>query len=587
MLLVLLSLAALVPLIVALELCWLGGRTSQPTGGRRNAVVAVTAALALLGASIAGGATAAGQGDDAERGERSDSSSEVVVQAFEVTVSGSVTDGSGNAIRDVSVIISRLSTGYTEWSSGTGWSSDGVAEATTDASGSYTLGPFAADGEFEPGEFARTPYYLVETSAPGDLYADEILPVVVESAGPIHLDIQLGAGGDISGRLRSISGETPGAMGVDLCTILTYPGVELPWSCRYANSDPSGNFEFSGLAAGTYAVHAYDLVSSEASVTLEEGGHARVDFEVVPYDYEFRGWVLDDEGSVHEAAIDALGQRGILTGTTCTAARICPSEGTSRAVMAVWLGRALTGHEPQSIEASRFAEVEVDGRPAFEAGHIERFADLGVTRGCMTGPLRYCPDTVVTRAEMATFLQRALNLDIPEEPAAFTDVDRDSVHASSIDALRSSGITLGCDSTRYCPDQPVARGEMATFIYRSLGLLEERQDVLEFDGAVVIDVDSRVEAELHAGGVSYFRFEVPEGGGFAGVETHGDLDLVATLRRVVPDALDEELSTDDDGGVDLNSRIALGGLAAGWYIVEVRGYSSNVAGQFEISVTLG
>ena len=112
-------------------------------------------------------------------------------------------------------------------------------------------------------------------------------------------------------------------------------------------------------------------------------------------------------------------------------------------------------------------------------------------------------------------------------------------------------------------------------------------DAVVFDGAVVIDVDSRVEAELHADGVSYFRFEVPEGGGSAVVETHGDLDLVATLRRVVPDALDEELSTDDDGGVGYNSRIALGGLAAGWYIVEVRGFSSNVEGQFEISVTLG
>ena len=68
------------------------------------------------------------------------------------------------------------------------------------------------------------------------------------------------------------------------------------------------------------------------------------------------------------------------------------------------------------------------------------------------------------------------------------------------------------------------------------------------------------------------------------VETHGELDLYASLRRVVPDATDEELASDDDGGDGANSRIALSGLTHGWYIIDVRGYGSRVAGEYEISL---
>ena len=289
-----------------------------------------------------------------------------------------------------------------------------------------------------------------------DRYGYRYLPLVVTSAEPIRLDIQLGRAGTISGRLRNVRGEVVSeGIGVALCPAIVEPGHI---ACVRTYSDRSGNFEFEGVGAGTYRVTAdAGRYPAEARVILEEGDRKRVELEVVPWDYEFQGAFFDDEGSFHETAIDAVAGRGLLAGTHCAAARICPREGITRAVMAVWLGRALTQQEPQPIEASRFADVEVDGRHVFEARHIDRFADLGVTRGCRTEPLRYCPDTVVTRAEMATFLQRALELDIPDEPAGFADVDADSVHARSIDALRASGITAGC-STEPLPLLPEPAG---------------------------------------------------------------------------------------------------------------------------------
>ena len=45
------------------------------------------------------------------------------------------------------------------------------------------------------------------------------------------------------------------------------------------------------------------------------------------------------------------------------------------------------------------------------AVHAERLAKLGITVGCSAEPARYCPDDPVTRAQMASFLERAFNLD--------------------------------------------------------------------------------------------------------------------------------------------------------------------------------
>ncbi|MPZ51865.1 MAG: hypothetical protein GEU79_03890 [Acidimicrobiia bacterium] len=52
----------------------------------------------------------------------------------------------------------------------------------------------------------------------------------------------------------------------------------------------------------------------------------------------------------------------------------------------------------------------------------------------------------------------------------FTD-DDDSVHENDIDALATSGITLGCNpptNDEYCPDDPVSRDEMGSFFARFL-----------------------------------------------------------------------------------------------------------------------
>ena len=54
--------------------------------------------------------------------------------------------------------------------------------------------------------------------------------------------------------------------------------------------------------------------------------------------------------------------------------------------------------------------------------------------------------------------------------ATFTDVPTDHQFFQFIEALSASGITGGCGPGIYCPDAPVTRGQMATFLAKALGL---------------------------------------------------------------------------------------------------------------------
>ena len=66
---------------------------------------------------------------------------------------------------------------------------------------------------------------------------------------------------------------------------------------------------------------------------------------------------------------------------------------------------------------------------------------------------------------MASFLARALLL--PAGLDLFAD-DNGSPHEADINALASSGITLGCGPSAFCPQAVVTRGQMAAFLHRAL-----------------------------------------------------------------------------------------------------------------------
>jgi hypothetical protein len=138
-----------------------------------------------------------------------------------------------------------------------------------------------------------------------------------------------------------------------------------------------------------------------------------------------------------------------------------------------------------------FSDVPVAG---LFAPSITILAQAGVTGGCEPlVPHRYCPTTIVTRGQMAGFLAAAL--DLPDAPESFTDVADDGPFAGAIGALVAAVITDGCAPDRFCPSQPITRGQLAAFLAAALDLPDAPADFLDvpadnrFAGAIgAVDV---------------------------------------------------------------------------------------------------
>ena len=103
--------------------------------------------------------------------------------------------------------------------------------------------------------------------------------------------------------------------------------------------------------------------------------------------------------------------------------------------------------------------------------YITSLYNAGITGGCSTLPLLYCPETSVTRAQMAVFLLRGEHGSTYNPPdatgAVFGDVPLGHWAGAWIEQLAAEGITGGCGNGNYCPDMPVTRDQMAVFLLRA------------------------------------------------------------------------------------------------------------------------
>ncbi len=142
----------------------------------------------------------------------------------------------------------------------------------------------------------------------------------------------------------------------------------------------------------------------------------------------------------------------------------CPTSNVTRGQMAAFLVRAL------NLPAASQDYFTDDETSIFE-DDINRLAEAGITRGCNppTNDL-YCPDTKVSREQMAAFLVRALGL--TDDGGGNTFIDDDgSIFEEDIAKLAAAGITQGCNppaNTMFCPTSTVTREQMAAFLHRAL-----------------------------------------------------------------------------------------------------------------------
>jgi serine/threonine protein kinase len=117
-----------------------------------------------------------------------------------------------------------------------------------------------------------------------------------------------------------------------------------------------------------------------------------------------------------------------------------------------------------------FADVPID-HPAWP--FIEAIYNAKLTGGCTTDPLAFCPEKIVTRAEMAILLLRLKYGSDYVPPAAtgwvFTDIPKTHWAAAWIEKLYADKITTGCgyQPMIFCPNQEVTRAAFAVFLLRT------------------------------------------------------------------------------------------------------------------------
>jgi hypothetical protein len=294
------------------------------------------------------------------------------------------------------------------------------------------------------------------------------LTAPVLAAEPQSLETQAVVG-VINGRILDPNGQPVELGVVELYTELDFLGTY--------QADSSGFYQTDPLEPGTYYLLMYNgddeffydffpewfggatLLRGDLAqgVTLTTGSRTGIDAQLLP-GYE------DMYDSVFVDSIAWMQYTGITQG--CAPALFCVDDPVTRGQMAAFLVRALFYTDNGG------GDLYTDDDDSVFENAIDKLGTAGVTQGCNPPANdRFCPDRLVTRGQMAAFLVRALGYSDDGGGDRFSD-DDDSVFENAIDKLATAGVTQGCNppaNDRFCPDDPVTRGQMAAFLKRALG----------------------------------------------------------------------------------------------------------------------
>lgn len=338
-------------------------------------------------------------------------------------------------------------------------------------------------------------------SDPADPIRQGVLPVLYSlqraqpsSAAPAVLDTHSASG--TTGNLNGVfePGETvqvetawqnTGTSSTTATGSVTYkaPGVRSfggPGTGTYTTVDAAANYGTIGVGAtkscytGTPNCYVVGVAGSRPATHWDSGFTEQLSNGLR------RLWLLHLGGSFTDVpqshtfykAIETIFHKGITSG--CTSSSYCPTDPVTRAQMAVFLVRVKYGatYTPPSC-TGLFADVTCP--TGFAVDFIEKFYADGITSGCLTNPLRYCPTDSATRAQMAIFLLRTkLGSTYTPPPATgliFSDVHVGDFAADWIEELsRQGGVAAGnCGAGKYCPNDPTTRGQMAGFMTNTFG----------------------------------------------------------------------------------------------------------------------
>jgi hypothetical protein len=125
------------------------------------------------------------------------------------------------------------------------------------------------------------------------------------------------------------------------------------------------------------------------------------------------------------------------------------------------------------FSSSPFTDVSGD---YWASDYITALYAAGITGGCSPNPPQFCPDSHITRQQMAVFIETSLGRSLDSLPpcygTVFADVNTETVgdaFCRFIEDFAAQGITGGCGGGNFCPNEPVTRSQMAVFLEAAMG----------------------------------------------------------------------------------------------------------------------
>jgi hypothetical protein len=207
----------------------------------------------------------------------------------------------------------------------------------------------------------------------------------------------------------------------------------------------------------------------------EAVGSHTIELRVRPREGAF--YDVPDDHWAH-AAINACLDAGIVRGFPDGFYR--PGRSVTRAEMAVYIARALTGSDaavPELTGPTRFPDIPAD---YWAAKHIEYAAGARIVGGYPDG--MYHGDWTITRGQMSVFIARSM-VDptgeegladyVPPSTPTFPDVQTYFWAYAHIEYLVEHGGGSGYPDGLYRPTATCTRDQMAVYIARAFGLLEQ------------------------------------------------------------------------------------------------------------------
>jgi hypothetical protein len=247
--------------------------------------------------------------------------------------------------------------------------------------------------------------YLTNVTGSGSVYTVSVYPGL--GAGTLRLDL-LDNGTIVDSYNNPLGGVGTGNgdfTGGEVYTLLPTSFTDVPyyyWARGWIERLYTAGIT-SGCGAGNYCPEN-PVTRAQMAIFLERGMNGSsyapptgtgLVFGDVPGTYWAVNW------------IEKLFTDGITSG--CGAGNYCPDNPVTRAQMAIFLLRSKYGaaYLPPAATGTLFADVP---STYWAANWIEKLYAEGVTGGCGTAPLTYCPESPVTRAQMAVFLVRTFSL---------------------------------------------------------------------------------------------------------------------------------------------------------------------------------